>query len=223
MTAEPTGGLKLHLGCGPYVVPGWENVDKSPSVLLARAPWLRRALLRANVLAEAQAAGFPPGIRYADVSRRIPYPAQSASFIYSSHLIEHLSRWQALGFVRECKRVLANGGVMRVATPDLRRMTTAYLSGTPPLDGIWETPADSFMHELGTFHDIQANPVRRFIWRQVSGSSHQWLYDAESLTQLLSEGGLPGAEPRSYRVGALPDLDVLEIRPNSLFLEVRRS
>lgn len=191
--------------------------------MLSRTPRLRRALLRANILYEMQAIGFPRGITYADVSRRVPYPSGAASYIYSSHLIEHLSRWQALAFVRECTRVLAAGGVMRVATPDLRRMARAYLSGAQDREVGWETPADSFMAGVNAFHDIESNFARRFIRRQFSGAIHQWLYDAESLTHLLDEGGLHGAEPRSFRTGELPDLDLIETRPDSLFLEVRRS
>lgn len=217
-----SAGLRLHLGCGPFVVPGWENLDKSPSVPLSRAPWLRRALHRANVIHGAQAVGFPRGIKYADVARRIPYPDGTASYIYSSHLIEHLSRWQALSHVRECARVLAGGGVMRVVTPDLRRLASAYLSGAVDRDGGWVTAADSFMAEVNAFQEIEGNLARRFIHRHLAGPAHQWLYDEESLTRLLGDGGLPGAESRSFRAGELPDLDVIEIRPDSLFVEVRR-
>lgn len=113
--------LRLHLGCGPYVVEGWENVDKSPSVLLAHMPILRRAMHRAGMISDFQARGFPTNIVYADVTRRLPYPSGSAAFVYTSHLIEHLSRWQALDFARECARVLAPGGLMRVCTPTCAR------------------------------------------------------------------------------------------------------
>ena len=40
------GSTKLHVGCGSDVYDGWVNIDKSPSVLLARAPALRAALSR---------------------------------------------------------------------------------------------------------------------------------------------------------------------------------
>lgn len=222
MHANSGVGLKLHLGCGPHVVPGWENVDKSPSVLLSRTPRLRRGLLRANIINDVQAVGFPKGIRYANVSKRLRYASGAASYVYSSHLIEHLSRWQAVAFVRECTRVLARGGVMRIATPDLRSMTMAYLSGARDLETGWETPADSLMAEVNPFQDLPGSPAQRVIRRQFSGAMHQWLYDARSLTHLLSEGGLPGAELRSFRIGELPDLDVIETRPKSLFVEVRR-
>jgi len=49
-------GLKLNLGCGSTVVPGWVNVDKSPSIVLARHPRLRRGLASAGLLTAEQAA-----------------------------------------------------------------------------------------------------------------------------------------------------------------------
>ncbi len=214
--------LRLHLGCGPYTVEGWENVDKSPSILLAHTPRLRRVLRRAGVISDFQAAGFPTDIVYADVARRLPYPDASAGFIYSSHLVEHLSRWQAVRFARECARVLAPGGLMRVCTPDLRGMASAYLAGEVGADSGWSTPADAFMSAVNAFSDIPGSFAQRFIRRQFSGAIHQWLYDAESLATMLAEGGLPGAVVASFRVGELPDLHLLETRPVGLFMEVRR-
>ncbi len=216
--------LRLHLGCGPYVVEGWENVDKSPSVLLAHMPILRRAMHRAGMISDFQARGFPTNIVYADVTRRLPYPSGSAAFVYSSHLIEHLSRWQALDFARECARVLAPGGLMRVCTPDLREMTGSYLQGEirGEAENGWGTAADAFMSEVNAFSEIPGSFLQRFIRRQFSGAIHQWLYDAKSLVLLLEQGGLPGAAVRTFRVGELPDLDLLETRPVGLFMEVRR-
>lgn len=221
---DGASALRLHLGCGPHVVEGWENVDKSPSILLAHTPTLRSVLRRAGIISEFQAAGFPTNIVYADVAHRLPYADDSAAFVYSSHLIEHLSRWQALAFTRECARVLVPGGVMRICTPDLRQMATAYLEGaisTQSASG-WRTPADAFMSDVNAFSVIPGSFLQRFIRRQFSSAIHQWLYDAESLALLLAEGGLPSAELRTFRVGELPDLHALETRPVGLFMEARR-
>ena len=128
--SAPGPGLKLHLGCGSTVVPGWENLDKSPGVVLARVPGLRRALLRAGFLSSEQAdAIFPPGIIRVDVRRGLPYPTASARYLYSSHMIEHMARWQALELVRECARVLEPRGALRFATPDLAVLVEGYAQG----------------------------------------------------------------------------------------------
>jgi predicted SAM-dependent methyltransferase len=213
--------LKLHLGCAGTVVPGWENIDKSPSVYLARFPRLRLVLHRAGMISDAQAKGFPAGIIHADVSRGLPYPEASAAYVYSSHLIEHLSRWQALDLVRECRRVLRPRGILRVATPNLEGIVDAYVDTDRPSDG-GETGADVMMSRLGMFSELRANRVQRLIHRVASASYHQWLYDSESLVRLLRESGFNETSVCSYRQGETPDLDRLEHRPESLIVEARR-
>ena len=157
--------------------PGWVNIDKSPSVLLGRFPALRRLLFRLRLLTPEQARGFPEGVVFADVSKRIPAESGSVEFIYCSHMIEHLSRWQAVGFVRECHRVLRPGGWLRLATPDLKLMSTDYIDGTSPFLEDELTASDAFCAEYGAYADAPGNQVRRMIRKLAGGDSHQWLYD----------------------------------------------
>lgn len=209
--------LRLHLGCHTHVVPGWENIDKTPNVYLSRLPRLRRALVSVGVLSSGHDTFIvPPGVIRADVSKGLAYPDSSARYIYTSHMIEHMSRWQALRLVRECVRVLAPGGILRVATPDLRKWVHEYVEGDVSRG---PTPADSLMEKLGTFRDEPVNPARRYIRRLFSGSVHQWLYDLDSLSHLLLEGGFSECSPRDFREGDTPDLDQLEHRPDSVFVE----
>jgi predicted SAM-dependent methyltransferase len=214
-------GLKLHLGCGSTVVSGWENLDRSPGVLLARVPGLRRALRTVGVLSPEQAGAlFPHGIVHTDVLRGLRYPTASASYVYSSHMIEHMARWQALELVRECARVLRPGGVLRFATPDLAVLIDDYVSGTT---GDWQTRADAFVGRLGTFAERRAGR-RAVILQRLFTAPHQWLYDAESLGLLLEEGGFGEISSREFRDSELPDIERLETesRAESLFVEARR-
>ena len=215
-----TTGLRLHLGSHTRAVRGWENLDSSPNVYLSRVPALQRALHRARIVDERQAAArFPREVVHADVRKGLPYPDASAAYVYSSHMIEHLARWQALELVRECRRVLHRGGVLRLATPDLAAWAREYLDGDTTAG---PTPADSFMEKLATFRDAPGSTAQRFVRRVAGSSQHQWLYDAESLSYLLREGGFPDPELRRFREGDVPDLDQLEDHADSLFVEARR-
>lgn len=216
-------GTKLHVGCGPSVYDGWVNIDKSPSVLLSRFGLLRRLLLKLGILTADQARGFPPGVVFADVSRRIPTESDSVAFIYCSHMIEHLSRWQALAFTRECERVLRPGGVLRLATPDLALLVRDYLDRSSHLLGEGGTPADAFCEEYGAYVDPQGSRIRKLVRKLAGGDSHQWLYDAESLTKLLNEGGFSEVGQRRYREGEVPGLDTIEHRERGLFMEARKA
>lgn len=48
------GVVKLNLGCGLVVAPGFDNIDNSPSVLIGRCPAVKRCLLFFGIITEAQ-------------------------------------------------------------------------------------------------------------------------------------------------------------------------
>lgn len=208
------GVLRLNLGCGPLTASGWENLDKSPNVLLAKVPMVRSLLLRARLIAPAQAVGFPPGVKFADLTRRLPYADHSAGFIYSGHMIEHISPVQASALLNECRRVLAPGGQIRFSTPDLREFIDEYLGSADDPDA-----ADGFMRRMGTYVESEGGFIRRFVNRNVSAFHHQWLYDEASLRKAFEAAGFSKIEFGSYRDGRFPDLDELEIRPGGLFIQ----
>ena len=97
------GDLKLHLGCGPHLLPGWVNIDLA----------LTRDIL---------AAELPGGLRrFQDDSTRL---------IYASHVLEHIEYpIQAREFARECHRILAPGGIARIVVPDIELIIGAYARG----------------------------------------------------------------------------------------------
>jgi len=218
VTERRAAELRLHLGCGSNVVPDWENIDKSPSIVLARVPGLRRVLATVRILTPDQAnAVFPSGIVHADVRRGLPYKDATVRYIYSSHMIEHMPRWQGLALVKECRRVLMPDGVLRLATPDLAQVVDAYRGG---VKGGAATAADAFMGGLGTFIEQPGSRLQRLLQR-LFVAPHQWLYDEQSLTLLLEEAGFFDVGVRGFRDSALPDIALLEHR-DSLFVEARR-
>lgn len=94
-------GLKLHLGCGSNIIPGWVNIDSEEF----------------------------PGAERLDLRKKLPFDSESADFIYSEHFIEHIDREDAESLVSECFRVLKPGGVARFSCPDLRKLIDEYLAG----------------------------------------------------------------------------------------------
>lgn len=81
---------KLHVGCGPQILPGWINVDNQ------RYPGVDRVL---------------------DVTRGLPFT--NLRYIFAEHFIEHLAYDDGLAFMGECRRALAGDGVLRLSTPNL--------------------------------------------------------------------------------------------------------
>jgi len=201
-------------------VPGWENLDKSPNVYLSRAPRARSLLHRAGILSAEQARYvFPRGAIHADVTNGLEYPDESAAFVYSSHMIEHMARWRALELLRECARVLRPGATIRLATPDLAEWVEDYRARDTSSG---PTPADTFVARLGIYSELPGTLVQRFVRRNMSGAIHEWLYDFESLAYLLGEAGFVDVTRRAFREGTVPDLDRLEHHRGGLHVEAMR-
>jgi predicted SAM-dependent methyltransferase len=57
-----------------------------------------------------------------DITKPLPYPDGYASFLYASHVVEHVLPAQALSFFKECNRVLVRDGVLRVTVPSIARV-----------------------------------------------------------------------------------------------------
>lgn len=93
--------MRLNLGCGPNVAPGWLNMDVDPA----------------------------PGAVRGDVRDGLPLADASVECIAAIHLIQDLPWSEIAPALAEMRRVLVPGGVLRLAVPDLDRAIRAYLSG----------------------------------------------------------------------------------------------
>jgi predicted SAM-dependent methyltransferase len=159
-----------------------------------------------NRLAGWLNVGIPGDIAH-DLRKPLPIPDGSVRFIYSEHFIEHITPDEALIFFRECRRVLAPSGVMRVSTPDLRALASEYLAGR----------ASSFSDEFWQ----PATPCRMLnealrLW------GHQFVYDFDELDALLRKAGFTAKRVAWHESESL-ELRDLEFRPShqDLIVEAR--
>ena len=57
-----------------------------------------------------------------DICKPLPFVNDSVDFIFTEHVIEHITPSDGWRFFVECKRVLRVGGVIRTAFPDAARI-----------------------------------------------------------------------------------------------------
>ena len=95
--------LKLNLGCGDKILPGYVNVD----------------------VAEAR-AGMRPDV-ICDLHDLVPFADNCADEILSVHVVEHFWRWEVRDILREWMRVLKPGGRMIVECPNLLSACGTFL------------------------------------------------------------------------------------------------
>lgn len=194
---------RLQLGAFDQVQEGWLNTDVTPHLVVARVPGLAWLLHRVGVIGPERYAAHRSGtfrsLRYLDVARRFPFDEDAFEAVYASHLLEHLDPDVARRCLHEVHRVLRPGGILRIAVPDLDQVVAQYDPTDP----------DEFLAGLYDAHS----------GRRSRASLHRWMYNARSLDELLRRVGFREIERCEYRQGRCPDVERIETRRWSLFIE----
>ncbi|MGE5197896.1 MAG: class I SAM-dependent methyltransferase, partial [Deltaproteobacteria bacterium] len=120
--------IKINIGSGPQGKPDWVNLDWGMLPILSKIPFSLSLLTALRVLPKSYNQPWQSNPRLCDCRRCLPFKSESVDYIYSSHFVEHLMRYQALDLFNECKRILKPEGVMRISVPDLKIFTEKYLS-----------------------------------------------------------------------------------------------
>jgi len=206
-----TGLIRINVGCGLSPTPGWENYDNSASIWIARYRPLISMLKIAGLSGEGRKQAIEwhrmhPVVRWANATKRIPVNDASVDVLYSSHMLEHLDGAEVDAFLRECLRVLAPGGILRVAVPDLERRIDKY---------IISKDADEFMSSLHVMGEKPKSILAKLVWLIVGPRHHSWMYDGPSLCRTLSAHGF--LEPVVLRAGetTIPDPGSLNLSERS--------
>ncbi len=76
------------------------------------------------------------------MSRRLPFPDDTFSIIYTSHVLEHIGWPDVPEVLRQWKRVLRPGGVLEVWVPDGVKICQRWLEYE--LDGVDRTSEDGW-------------------------------------------------------------------------------
>ncbi len=95
--------VKLHLGCGGIRWKDYINIDLYPQ---SESPDSSRSGCVADF--------------FADI-RKLDLPNESVDYIFSSHVLEHFTRWEALEMLQNWYNLLKNGGELVVEMPDFWR------------------------------------------------------------------------------------------------------
>ena len=210
---------RINVGCGQTPTPGWTNYDNALTARVARVPLVLPALERLRLLTDLQRrfmrAARAADIRYADAVRRIPEADRSVDVLYTSHMVEHLDGEEARRFLREARRVLQPGGIIRVAVPNLQGHANQYIA-----DG----DGDGFLARVHLSRPRPRTLFGKLSYLLVGDRHHQWMYDGRSLCRLLASAGFADVREMPAGETSIPDpgsLDLFERSPESVFVEAR--
>ena len=133
--------MKLHIGCGKKDFgEDWIHIDGSDY----------------------------PHIKYHDITK-LPFSDNSVSIIYACHVFEYFDRDEAVTVLKEWRRVLKEGGKLRLAVPDFEQVCNLYQKGEITLD-----------HYVGMLYGKWAINENTYVY-------HKTCYDYKSLSTLLTK------------------------------------
>lgn len=201
--------VKVNLGCGLAVASGWWNVDASLNALIAGWPsFLHRITYRASgssrYYSEEQYRTLLRENRFVhhDLGDSIPFQSSTVDYVYTSHFLEHLFEKEGAQLLREACRVLRPGGTIRVCVPDLAYAVELYRQGHK----------EQMLRDYFFVEDMGSYLAR-----------HKYMYDFELLSKVLLAAGFQDVTRCGYRQGTVPDIELLDNRPDeTLFVEARR-
>jgi predicted SAM-dependent methyltransferase len=199
--------LKLNIGCGNSPTPeDWINIDSSFNAKLAKHPRLRKFLYKIGVLPEGlYALSWPSNITILDVRKGLPFMDSSVKYIHTSHFLEHLYKEDAENLLRECYRVLQDGGVIRIIVPDLFCRVERYYQK--------HRQGDILLESLGMVESPNGNDPFWIKWiRIMQGNKnlHKWVYDFNSLSSRLEKIGVSDVQRKEYGESLIEGVHVLD-------------
>jgi predicted SAM-dependent methyltransferase len=185
---EPSGttlvSRRLNWGCGEHPEPGWINSDIKDG----------------------------PGIDLScDIREGLPLEADTIDYAVSIHALPEIPYTDIVGALRELRRVLKPGGVLRLALPDLDKGIQAYLS----------EDEDYFLVPDEDARAIGSKFIVQMIWYGYSRTLFTYDFTAE----LLRKAGFTQVTRSDFRTTAsrFPEIVELDSREKeSLYVEATK-
>jgi predicted SAM-dependent methyltransferase len=180
--------ISVNIGAGPFGKEGWINIDmfKMKNISLVY-----------------------------DCRSKLPFKDNSVSRIRCEHVFEHLDKTdEAPKFLKECRRALTDGGVLRIVVPDLELFVKAYVSND---NDTWKRlgfDLEQLPHGLDTPMDILNHTFRQ-------NGEHKYGYDFITLERTLAVTGFSAIHRMEWGKSIDTELtdDLPNHRPYSLYVD----
>lgn len=142
------GKVLVHIGCGKKNSPEFINVDAQP-------------FSHVHIVTD-------------DITCLCDFDSGSVDLVYMCHILEHIKRNNLKSVLSEMKRILKNGGVLRLPVPDFDRLIEVYSASGKDINTI--------SHQLMGGQDHNYN-------------IHYSVFNRQRLSELLKEVGFREVMP----------------------------
>jgi predicted SAM-dependent methyltransferase len=196
---------------------GWINLDGSWNAWLGKHPYLKRIIKTSRIFPASRLdVPWNPDVVFHNARKPLPFPDDSMIAVYSSYLHEHLYLEEGNRLLRECYRILAPGGALRIIIPDFRSIMLEYAEGKPLSIASDEkkkmNPADRanarlYMHPPKRVSESMLDRVYDFI---VDFRSHKYMYDAQSITHYFEQAKFINVQQMGHLESRIEGIEEIE-------------
>ncbi|WP_222117046.1 class I SAM-dependent methyltransferase [Campylobacter coli] len=156
--------IQLNLGCWHRNIPGFINIDLCDM----------------------------PHIHYkTSIDKLDMFENESVDLIYSSHSLEYFDRFQVIDVLREWKRVLKQGGRVRLAVPDFDQLIKVYCQ---------TNDINKILGPLYGRMEIDTKNGKKCLY-------HKTVYNFQSLSEILINNGFNNIRRYDWRNTIHKDYD----------------
>lgn len=167
----------LQIGCQSHPMEGWLNVDLEPK---------------------------SDSVVYMDATKTFPFADSTFNFIFSEHMIEHVTFNEGGFMLSECYRTLKPGGRIRIVTPDLKFLIELYSTSKSELQNRYISFSKRyFKSEVPSIDTVVINNFFRD-W------GHKFIHDEKSLRHILAGIGFTHIDRLEINESKSPELRNIE-------------
>ncbi|HYZ32139.1 MAG TPA: methyltransferase domain-containing protein [Crenalkalicoccus sp.] len=173
---------RLHIGAGAFRIDGWLNSDYTPK----------------------------PGVVVVDATKKFPFRDSTFNYIYTEHMIEHISFSDGACMLQQCARVLKPGGTIRIVTPNFPVFLDFYRQ---PEDERYKAYMDwtwSELHRVGNGAEAPTSHPVFIINYYFKAWGHTFIYDEYSLRLSLEKAGFTNMRRENVNTSRHAELRNLE-------------
>ena len=152
LSLHPTSSVRLHLGCGGQIISGFLNVDLHPS--------------EENEVDSSRDGCSPDCI--GDMTK-LGLADNTVDEIFTSHTIDHFTRWTAIAMLRDWHRMLKPGSKCIIEVADFWRCV------------LW------LFHPLKSKRQLARTQFYGNQWDEIEYETHRYVWSSSELNSVLLE------------------------------------
>ena len=206
----------IQIGCGHNPLSGFQNYDSDLFLFFKYIPFSEKILSLFNFIPKAFIdfiiLAKKHNIHYCDASKKIPLDDNSVELIYSCHMVEHLDWNESLSFFSESKRVLKNGGILRIVVPDFDFLINNYKKNND---------VDRFIFQSYLVGDKPKNSLKKIQYFLQGHGWHHQMFTSKSIEkfQKLKFSQVIQVNPGITKFNFETSMNLFEREDGSLFFE----